>query len=166
MEATTARSGLGDPPRWLFHSLLALAALPVLWAFSVPGLSIGWVETGLVLWALAALVWLFQLVARLDLGRGWSWWFGVGPAMALIVVGLLAAHLPLKARWGLSRSSFAAAVARPAERAPGVGSVARIGSYTITQRERVTGGVLFYEAHGAGGLGDGGLPISRAARSL
>jgi hypothetical protein len=148
-DASPSHGGLGRPPRWLFHSLLVLAALPVLWAFSVPGLAVLWLLAGLMLWAVAGLVWLIRLMAGLASKQGWSWWFVVAPVTVIVLIGLIVASVPLKARWAFSRASFDAAAAALPPAQDFIGGNAQIGSYRITSVERVSTGVIFTEVHGA-----------------
>lgn len=129
--------------------LFVLTALPVLWAFSVPGLAVLWLLAGLMLWGVAGVLWCVRIVAGMDSKQGWSWWFVVAAAMVIGLIGLIVANAPLKARWAFSRASFeAAVVALPPEQGF-IGGNAQIGSYRITNVERVSTGVIFTEANGA-----------------
>lgn len=147
-DATQRHRGLADPPRWRFHILLVTAALPVLWAFSVPGLAFHWLLVGLELFAVAGLVWLIRLVSRLASRRGWSWWFVVAPLTVIALFELVAASVPLKARWAFSNASFEAAVAALPPVQGYISPPARVGSYAITSVERLSKGAIFTEANG------------------
>lgn len=100
------------PPRWVFHVLLAAAALPLLWADSVPGSMLEWELVGWFLWFCFAVTWFVRLVVFVALRRRLSWWFLVAPVMLVLLVSLLVAHVPLKARWAGSQEAFEAALAR------------------------------------------------------
>lgn len=102
----------GRPPRWLFHVLLAAAALPLLWADSVPGSVFAWEFLGWILWIGFAVTWFVRLVLYVMARRRLSWWFLVAPLMLVVLVSLLVAHIPLKLRWTGSQYAFDAALAR------------------------------------------------------
>lgn len=102
----------GRPPGWVFHILLAVAALPLMWADSVPGSMLEWELLGWFLWFLFAVTWFVRLVLFVAVRRRLSWWFLLAPAMLVVLVSLLVAHVPLKARWAGSHDAFEAALAR------------------------------------------------------
>jgi hypothetical protein len=109
----TGSAGLaGRPPRWLFHILLAAAALPLLWADSVPGSMLELELLGWFLWFCFAVTWFVRLVVFVVVRRRLSWWFLVAPLMLVVLVSLLVLHVPLKARWAGSHDAFDAALAR------------------------------------------------------
>jgi hypothetical protein len=145
------------PPRWLFHGLLALATLPVLWATSLPGSSTGWLLLSFVTWTAFGVTWLVRLILYMTHRRRLSWWFVVAPLMFVTLVWVVVADLPLKVRWAASQTAFDTAVA---ELPPGqeVGTEPQtIGSFRISYWERVPQGVLFYESHGSFMFNDAGF---------
>jgi hypothetical protein len=142
-------SGLRAVPWWLINCVVVLLALPVLWAFSVPGLDVLSLLAGLWLWQVAGALWGLRLLAHVAWKRERSGWFAVAPVMVLVLIGLVSMNVPLKARWALSSASFDAAVAVLPPEPDFVRGPAEIGSYTITSVQRVPTGVIFTELHGA-----------------
>jgi hypothetical protein len=145
------------PPTWLFHGLLAIATLPVLWAVSVPGSSTTWLLVSLLVWFWFGAVWLVRLALYVTHRRRLSWWFAVAPAMFVLLVSVVNADLPLKVRWAGSHDAFEAAVAGlPADEELSL-QPKTIGSFRISETLRIPEGVLFYEAHGAFLFNDAGF---------
>lgn len=146
------------PGVW-FHALVAVLALVLLYLHSVPGWP-NFAAWGVVVLALvlAAGVWVARAVLfvwgrRKGLDVGSARWFLVAPIGGLIVVSLLVAAVPLRARWELSDDAFAAIVsdAPPAtEKTEWVGFdvPSRIGSFEITAAYRVGDAVILYEKNG------------------
>lgn len=102
----------GRPPGWLFHGLLAAATVTLLWADSVPGSMREWELVGWFVWFCFAVTWLVWLVLHVGVPPRLSWWFLVAPLMFVVLVSMLVAHIPLKARWAGSHDAFDAALAR------------------------------------------------------
>jgi hypothetical protein len=166
----TGAEGLaGRPPGRVFHVLLAAAALPLLWADSVPGSMREWELLGWFLWLCFAVTWFVRLVLYVLVRRRLSWWFLVAPSMLVVLVALLVAHVPLKARWAGSHDAFEVALdGLPVGPGNLSGSVDEtVGSYRIVGwRQFFTSttsspdgsaryGVAFIEEHVAeSGLGD------------
>lgn len=137
------------PPGRVFHAVLVLLGLVLLWAWSFPGFHFVLI---VLFWPtlLAAAVWVIRGLTYLraierGTGAGTSRWFAVAPVGALLLLAIVVADLPLRARWATSRSAFDRAV----DDTLPVGSERRIGSFTITTIRRVEGGVLFYEKAGS-----------------
>jgi hypothetical protein len=103
---------VGRPPRWVFHVMLAVAALPLLWAHSAPRTLGAWEVFGWLLWIGFAVTWFVRLVLYVLARRRLSWWFLVAPLMLVVLVTVLDAHVPLKLRWAGSHDAFEAALAR------------------------------------------------------
>ena len=150
---------LEQPPRLVFHGVIAASAVGVLYAFSVPGISFflellaGWTLI------LASVVWLlravfFWLARRRHRAVGSLKWLLIAPVGGLLVVALLWWEVPLRLRWALSQASFEKVVAE----APSGGSRGdwrpieadgRIGLYRVVSTHRVGEAIIFYEASGA-----------------
>jgi hypothetical protein len=148
-------SAFAGPPKSAFHGALAGGAGLLLWAFSPPGISLLSALLSTVILAVPAHLWLVKLLMFLALHQRWSWWFALAPVVTVLVVVPVAAHVPLDARWAMSRDAFEAVVARlPPSTSTGqewspLSVPARIGSYDIDSADRVPGGgVIFYEASG------------------
>jgi hypothetical protein len=150
---------LRRPPRRLYHLLLLFPAGVLLYAASAPG---GHFLLAVIsLWFLGAfvIVWLVRLglyVAAVHRGThgGAHRWFLLAPIMAVGVVALVWADVPLRVRWLGSRSAFEQAVAmapQPTDRSAWVPFEVgdRLGSYRIDQAVRAGDGVLFFEATGS-----------------
>jgi hypothetical protein len=139
---------------WVFHAVVAVAAGCLLWAFSVPGISVLLAAGAVLVLGLATLLWAAGVEAFRLRGTRSSWWFLVTPAMGVMVVALLYAGLPLQARWALSRDAFEAVVDDLPEAPVGTEWTrltvpGRLGAFRITAAYRVPGGAVFYEANGS-----------------
>lgn len=142
------------PPGAVFHAFVAGVTLGLLAALSLPVAHVFMFMLyglGLMAAALVWLVWLVVFVAWRVKGRPTRrarWWF-VLPVGAVVTVSLLAFHVPLRARWAVSRSDFARTVAlvqRDPARAEELEG--QIGWYSINSIQVVDGGVLFRERTG------------------
>lgn len=144
------------PPRLFFHGILIAAALAELWSFSFPGVHFFGMIVPFWVLGIASIIWLVRLLAY---GMAWrhrrhngpARWFLVAPLGGLLVLGLLMANVPLKARWQVGKHDFEQAL-QGAERAPAKweGRIdRRVGTYRITHVGVVEHGVLFYEHTGA-----------------
>jgi hypothetical protein len=148
-------SALTGPPKVGFHGVLAGGTGLLLWAFSAPGFSMVHALVSLPVLAVLVPLWLVKLLLFPGQHRRWSAWFALAPVVAVIVVVLLAARVPLDVRWAMSRDAFEAVVAslppptsRDEEWSP-LSVPEKIGSYRIDSADRVPdGGVIFYEASG------------------
>lgn len=137
-----------SPPRWWFHGALAIATLVMLWSQSTPGFDIRWAFAGLVMWFVLGVIWLVRLILCLVGGGRPRWWLLVAPAMAVAMIVMIVADLPLKARFELSRADFDTAVAAlPTDVRSNTGP-GRIGSYEITSWRRTADGLILNEGNG------------------
>src|SRR5450631_597236 len=133
-------------PGLRFHGLVALPALALLWAFSVPGFMFPLAVSAAFALAVCGLVWLIRLVGCCVREGRASWWFALAPLGLAVTVGLLIARVPLHARWALSRPAFEAAVSHlppepsPSAYPPDLAVPGTLGSYRITLASRVIGG--------------------------
>jgi hypothetical protein len=92
-------------PLWVFHAVVAVAAGCLLWAFSVPGISVLLAAGAVLVLGLATLVGGRRgsvSIARDEVVVVVPRVTGDG----VIVAALLYAGLPLQARWALSRDAF------------------------------------------------------------
>lgn len=153
------RALLRRPPGLVFHAVIAAAAVAVLYAFSVPGISFfvallaGWVLilSGVV-WTLRGV--LFWLARRRHRAVGSATWLLIAPLGGILVIALLWSETPLRVRWALSQNSFAKVVK---EAPPGesrrdwrrLEADGRVGLYRVTEAHRVGEAIIFYEANGA-----------------
>jgi len=137
-------------PWWALHIVTLAAAACLLWAFSVPGFSFFLVFGAVPVLGLAGLAWVVWVVMFGVHRRRWSWSFLPAPMIVALVLALLAAGVPLQARWAMSRGAFEQAVATlPAgEDWYLVPAPSTIGSYRIIAAYHVPGGVVFQEANG------------------
>lgn len=141
------------PPGWVFHAVLVLPALAVLYADSFPGvaffvlISAGWVLLGAsVVWAVRLVVW-----RRLRGSTRRVRWFALAPLGAVVVSMLLWVDAPLRARWQMSQAAFdtAAHQVQAGELSGATYDSRRLGLYTVTNVEQVKRGILFYEKTGS-----------------
>jgi hypothetical protein len=135
--------------RWLprapgpvFHAVLAVGSLGLLWADSSPGTEeLWWYAVPLLaclvlVWAGRLVHWLLLVVHRRPHGRGRA--FLVAPTVGLAVLILAGSGLPVSLRWsavghrGLDRAIASAERAGVAE----VGDDGRIGTYDVSLMRR------------------------------
>lgn len=152
-----ARYRGSSPPRWWFHSLLALPALALLWSQSVPGDDLLWLLLGFLGCVVMGIIWLTRLTLCLEGGGRPRSWLLVAPAMGVAVIALGITDAPLRLRFELSRSDLNAAVAALPQDARTGGDVGEVGSYEITYWWRARDGVILNEAHGSGITNDAGF---------
>lgn len=138
--------------------MLVFTSLVVLWAYSFPGVHVLALVPCSWIVAIAALTWLVRGATyarwrrrRADACAGSALWFAAAPLGALLLALLLAANLPLRARWQASKSSFQDAVVDiRADRASRARWQQRnVGTYAITNVRMVQGAVIFYEKTGS-----------------
>jgi hypothetical protein len=152
-----------EPPRWLFHGCCALFALWLAWIWSRPAFEPADATVPLVLLAGCALIWTGRLAAtmvrRECLGR---WWL-VAPIGAALVLTLLHAHAPLRARFSLAEGDLGG-VARavlaapdPVAAAAHEGDLGRVGTYRVRNVLSADGIVYFQFDRGVGSLGRNGM---------
>ena len=145
---------IARPPRWIFHSVLSILAVYVLWAASHPGSS----ALDLVLVVIAAapmgILWIILALRYRSLpSEGHRAWFAVAPAGALVVALLLAFNAPLHFRWELSEGAFEDVVARSTATSESCVQIAievpdRIGLYWITNVYHAGVSTIFWEERG------------------
>jgi hypothetical protein len=144
------------PPRFVFHGVLVLTGLVVLWAFSFPGVNFLAVLPCIWIVGIAALTWLVRAATYVWARRrgnheGTALWFVVAPAGAVVLALLLYGNAPLRIRWQSSRSAFQRAVpevqAHPSDWSGW--HPRRVGMYTVTTVQVVGDDVIFYEKTGA-----------------
>ncbi len=138
----------------LFHVALVLPVLGLLWSHSVPGVyplpwlgSVALLFLGTVMWGVRLLT--FAFAKRRGRAEGRARWFLVAPAAGVLVVMLIVADVPLRARWSVNRSDFEAVVdeAMKDEDYSSIESQ-RLGFYDITHIYRQGEAVIFYERNG------------------
>ena len=143
-------------PGRLFHAQLAVPTIVLLWAWSYPGghalliVAAGcWILASAIAWAAWGLPHLATSV------RTQARSFAVAPIAGLLVVILLVADVPLRARFELSRSDFDAAVATVAEAGRGddewhgVDAPESIGTFAIRSAHRTGDSIIFFEETGS-----------------
>jgi hypothetical protein len=148
------RSRWRQPPGRLFHAALVLPALGLLWSHSVPGFafflwfgSVGLLFVGAVVWGVRLL--MYALAKRRRHAEGRARWFLLAPAAGVVALALIVADVPLKARWALSRSDFAAVVDEAFEEGDFASTEdQRIGLYNVTHLYRQGEAIIFYERTG------------------
>lgn len=147
------------PPGAKFHLVVGLAGLLLLISVSVPGVAFFSGLAAAYVLGIGAVVWvvrglLFVLARRDGRAHGAARWFLVAPLGGLLVVALVLADVPLRARFSLSEAAFDRAL----ELAPAETSLDeqehfevpdRIGSYRITDAYRQGDAVIFYERTGS-----------------
>jgi hypothetical protein len=178
---------LFGPPRSVFHGVLVLLGVGLLWVGTLPGVPIiplvglGWSLVA------AAAVWTVKLVVygvrrRRATAAPAGRWFLLAPVGGVLVVGLLVSGLAFGARWALSRASFDDAVAAVTDpdRTSDAASLAvdgyrgsgRLGLYRVLGEPRVIGDAVFFDHPLGGGffddagfayLPDGPTPAAEAA---
>lgn len=127
------------PPRRWFHGLLAVPVLLLLWSCTRPG-------GGLVPWLLVSLfapVWLVRLLVYAAYQRRLSPWFAVAPLAGALCLGVVAADLPLRARWAYAHGDFDRYVRELPPRGEPLDPPGRLGGYALHDVWRNRGGVVF-----------------------
>ena len=100
-----------DPPRAVFHLVVGLFGVGLLWVGSSPGVPlVPLMWLGLLL-AFGALIWAGKLVAyhrrrRKGVARPAGRWFLLAPIGGVLIAAVLASGLAFDVRWALSRASF------------------------------------------------------------
>jgi hypothetical protein len=136
-------------PGWLFHSLLVVACLPILWSASYAGLPLfPWLLPGLFVLLGFGVVWLIRACVCLVDGGGPLWRLAIAPVIVLLVAAAVVANLPLRARFELSRSAFVEVVATAASTCDQGRSI-RVGTYDDLSCQSYRGGVRFDDPHGS-----------------
>jgi hypothetical protein len=139
-------------PRWGFHALCLVVALPWLWLASTPGYPVAWYGLALVVFVLAV-AWIVWVIACVAQQRPFSPWLLVAPIGGLLVLLAFMTHAPLKARWAFSASAFDAAMAVAPELGPRDESgyfeePVKVGSYWISSVTTDYGRMTFQEESG------------------
>lgn len=137
------------PPRLVFHLLLVLATVPLIFAASSP--AGGW-----FLWALGSglflaaagvfwMVWvgLWFAARRRGFAVGSARWFVVAPVTGVLLLVFLALDIPLQLRWSQAQPAFDRLV-KEAATPDGVEPVeletpSRLGTYAIDRAESLDG---------------------------
>lgn len=146
------------PPRWTFHAALILTIGCLIWAYSLPGVSLVLQLVGFLALMALGVLWLGKLVGAWRQYSGWSWWFALAPILVIGLSAMLHSRFPLQARWELSLPAFENLITdMPSDGKLSVDTPTMIGSYTITSTFRVPEGVLFYEETGSSFVDDAGF---------
>jgi hypothetical protein len=142
--------------------LLGALVCATLYAGSAPG---GYFVLDLVLaaaWILFPASWIVSIGVRAALRRSL---FVLGPrdfvvpALVLVLAGLLYVHVPLHARYRISRPAMNAAAKRVIRHPEQARSIHRIGLWPTSRVEKIPGGMRFVVS-GAGFLDAGGFAYS------
>lgn len=162
-DGSWAAKAWSPPPGPVFHLVLSLVALALLWASSTPtdGPFLVWLVSGAIVLGAAVLwgIWLLRWAIERRRGaapaaaRGTGWWFVVAPVGTIVLAGLLVGDVALRARWATSRDDFARlAAAAPPATEPGATVAfevpARVGTYRVEGAERVGEAVVFHLTDG------------------
>ncbi|MDO3686201.1 hypothetical protein [Micromonospora sp. C28ISP2-4] len=163
-QSRTDRVVTGEGPRadrwtvnaWrVLHIGVAITAVCLLWAVSVPGFVFLLMLGVVFLLAVAGLGWVVLVGFFVAERRRWSWRFLTAPVIVVLTAALLVAGAPFQARWAMSRGAFDRVIAalpaagpEDAEWSP-VPVPHRIGAYFITSAYAVPGGVVLYETNGS-----------------
>lgn len=152
-----------DPPRSVFHAVLGLLGVGLMWVVSLPGvplvplMGLGWLV------ALGALIWAIKLAVH---GRrchrgdtpAAGRWFLLAPAGGLLVVAVLVSGLAFDARWAVSRASFNEAAIAATDPARSTTAPGRVGLYRVLGEPLVIDdGVFFHHPLGGGVFDDAGF---------
>ena len=150
------RGLLRRPPRLVFHGVLVVTGLIVLWAFSFPGVHFLAVFPCIGIVGVAAITWVARAITYLvarhrGTCRGRAAWFAVAPLGAVALGALLATHVPLRLRWEFSKPSFDDALEDVRSDPNGLTewNPRRIGTYKINIVRVVQQGIVFYDDVGA-----------------
>ncbi len=144
-----------EPPRWVFHGVMAVAMAGFLYAVSFPGIAF-FLAGGTTLVLLAvAILWLVKVLGYWSgRRRGEEGSHGlrllVAPLCGAILVISVWMDAPLRTRWAVSRTAFENLVKEVDSGRGGTERVpyGRIGLYQISHIDPVEGGILFYEETG------------------
>jgi hypothetical protein len=152
----------------VLHLLLAVPTLALLWSLSYPGFDF-WIGVPSILLLLAAAFgWVVAVVVTLvrrrraracDAPLPSRRWMAAAPLGLVAVLVVVATHLPLRVRFEMGRSAFDRVAERLAHPDAGpptsdeddwktLDRHGRVGSYDITQTERVRSALILYEANG------------------
>jgi hypothetical protein len=156
-ESLPVRGGLfRRPPSRLFHGVLVVTGLVVLWAFSFPGVAFLALVPCISIVGLVGIIWLVRGATYMRARRraahcGTALWFAVAPAGALVLALVLHTNIALRIRWQTSKSDFQDALAevRAHPEHWANSKPRRIGTYTITSVRIVDEGVIFDDEVGA-----------------
>lgn len=149
-----------DPPRGVFHVVLGLLGVGLVWVGSLPGVPLVPLMGLSWLVALGALIWAAKLVSyglgrRRGSERRAGRWFLVAPVGGLLVVAVLASGLAFDVRWALSRASFdevVQAVTDPARTS--TAAPERVGLFRVLGEPDVIGDAVFLRHPLGGGVFD------------
>lgn len=144
------------PPHFLFHAVLVVTGLVVLWAYSYPGVYFIAVIPCIWVVGIAIITWLIRgatyvRARRRGLHRDSALWFAIAPIGAVALALLLNTNVTLRLRWQTSKSDFRHAVADVKDHpASWTGwHPRRIGTYAITSVWVVDEGIIFYDKTGS-----------------
>jgi hypothetical protein len=135
-----------SPPSATFHLTLIAPAVVLLIAVSVPtGIFLPLIAARLAL-LIAAVLWagrvvLYVLACVRRVAHGTPVWLVAAPLAGAVVVALVVADAPLRARWILSRTAFEAAVES------GEPQAGQLGLFEIRSVSRQDEAVWFTETH-------------------
>lgn len=166
-----------QPPGLLFHLTLLVPTSGLLYASSTPGIDLIVLMGSVIGLGVGAIVWGGRAVAfatdRTRPRKAWqAVWLAVAPLCGALVLAMIVADLPLRARWSLARDDFTAALELAPEmptdpvdplaphaihdpvrfEVPG-----RIGTYAVARASRIEAGVLFHIGGSGIGFSDGGF---------
>lgn len=113
--------------------------LALLWSGTRPG-------GGLIPFLLIILfvpVWLVRLLVYAAYQRRLSPWFAVAPLAGALCLGVLAADLPLRARWAYAQGEFDRYVRQLPPRGEALEAPGRLGGYAVHDVHRIRHGVIF-----------------------
>jgi hypothetical protein len=137
------------PPRLVFHLVLTLATVPLIFAASSPagGRFLWTLASGLFL-AAAGVFWMVWVglwfsARRRGFAVGSARWFVLTPVAGVLLLVLLALDIPLQLRWSQAQPAFDRLV-EEAETPDGVEPVdletpAKLGTYAIDRAESLDG---------------------------
>lgn len=143
------------PPGKVFHLVLAVPVVLLLWADSLPGFGYALAVAGVLIGAALATVWLARVFATLAVrtrrGLGWPGrQYLFMPVAIAALFTLMSTDASLKARWALSKGAFDRTIrGAPLRGEPHFEIPSHIGLYRITSAIRVGDAHLFYEETGA-----------------
>lgn len=129
------------PPRVIFHTIVLLTALTLIWSASLPGWSFDSFMLGATATFILGVVWVIRFIEAL-IRQHPSKWFLAAPALVALAVLVIASGAPQTMRWNLSQSTLEQTV-KTLPRDTDYGSLnRRVGLYSIASWERSTDGVI------------------------
>lgn len=145
------------PPGWSLLATTALVCGAALWAFTFPTPN-SWILILFCLWptVLIAVCWTVKATTFLIRRNAWSNWILAVPLIASTTAALVVVDAPLQARWQLSQSDFAAAVADIRSGSAPADVDRRIGGYDVRGVRR-HGDNVYFVVTDSGFLDDDGV---------